>query len=187
MASRPYLDFYNTVLREYGVERMLDEVGEGVTIGRIQERVTELAEQRFPGKMAEFGHAPVFSRQMLYMWLDQQRPDNPRDASGVSVFRQRYQLARTASGHSLVDRAADKLEVATPDTIAVVREQVKHDVWRAARYNREEYGDKPMEVNISLGGQHLDALRLRVVAPEQPALPPPADYEIVEGDNAEST
>jgi len=182
MPGRPYLDFYATVMREYTFERVLDEVADGQTIASIQRRMTELAEELYPGKIKEFGHGEVFSRQMLYMWMDMKAKGNEPDAGGRLPRRVAYQAARRASADSLVDDAADELEQATAETIPVVRERVRHKVWRAGKFNRDEYGDKPMELTVNLGGQHLEALRLRVVEPEQPALPPPADYEIVEGD-----
>lgn len=184
MPGRPYLDFYSLVMQDYTFERVLDEVADGDTIAAIQRRVTARAEELFPGKMATFEHGPVFSRQMLYMWMDMKAPDNVPGPDGKHPRRKAYVEARYASADSLVDSAADDLERATSETIPVVREQVKHKVWRAGKFNRDEYGEKPMEVNLNLGTQHLDALRLRVVVPETPALPPPADYEIVEGDDA---
>lgn len=186
MPGRPYLDFYATIMQVYTFDRVLDEVADGETIAAIQRRMTVLAEELHPGRMAAFAHGPVFSRQMLYMWLDQLAPDNLPDGGGMHPRRRAYNLARRASADSLVDRAADKLDQATPETIPVIREQVKHEVWRAGKFNRDEYGDKGVELTVNLGSQHLDALRLRVVAPDPPALPPPADYEIVEDDNAES-
>ena len=186
MPGRPYLDFYATVMQDYTFERVLDEVADGETIAAIQRRITARAEELFPGKMATFGHGEVFSRQMLYMWMDMKAPDNVAGPDGVHPRRKQYLESRYASADSLVDRAADKLDRATPETIPVIREQVKHEVWRAGKFNRDQFGDKPMEMTINLGSQHLDALRLRVVQPEQKALPVEADYEVVEGGDAEN-
>lgn len=186
MPGRPYLDFYATVMQDYTFERVLDEVADGETIAAIQRRITARAEELFPGKMATFGHGEVFSRQMLYMWMDMKAPDNVAGPDGVHPRRKAYIESRYASADSLVDSAADDLDKATVETIPVIRERVKHKVWRAGKFNRDQFGDKPMEMTINLGSQHLDALRLRVVAPGQKALPPEADYEVVEGGDAEN-
>jgi len=74
--------------------------------------------------------------------------------------------ARRRSSHALVEDAQAIVDTAaaepTREGIAAAKVQADIRTWRAARYNRETFGDKATHsVEINLGQLHLDALRQR--------------------------
>src|SRR6185437_7782321 len=79
---------------------------------------------------------------------------------------QRMNDARRASAHALVEDAQAIVDTAAVDPsregIAAAKVQADLRTWRAARYDRETFGEKATHsVEISLGQLHLDALRQR--------------------------
>ena len=106
---------------------------------------------------------------------------------GEAPVAERLAAARKVASHVLAEQALELVDNVEPDrdAIAKVKEQVAQRNWTAARWNREQYGDKSApEVNVNvnnltLGQDHLAALRRRTVTArvvEEPAqLAPPED------------
>ena len=182
MAGRPLIAFYRRICDAYGEDRILEHVADGMAMAKIQDRLAEFANETEPGKLASFDGRVTFSRPLFYQWRDD--PKHPNRA----VY---YARARAASAASMADDAQALLDKAQPGDIAVAREQAKIRQWLAGKYDRTTYGDAAAQVNVqvNLGAQHLDALRVRTVqplpepAPLPPALPTAPDFETVgEGD-----
>jgi len=90
---------------------------------------------------------------------------------------QRMNDARRLSAHALVEDAQAIVDTAAVDPsregIAAAKVQADLRTWRAARYDRETFGEKSAHsVTLDLGQLHLDALRQRAAAAA--ALPPTA-------------
>jgi len=80
--------------------------------------------------------------------------------------------ARRRSSHALVEDAQAIVDTAaaepTREGIAAAKVQADIRTWRAARYDRETFGDKATHaVEISLGDLHLDALRQRAARQQE--------------------
>lgn len=76
--------------------------------------------------------------------------------------------ARAEGAHAKVEEAQQIIDTAPLDRdgIAKAREQASIRLWQAERANKSAYGgNKPgdVNVNVSLGQLHIDALRSRVV------------------------
>jgi len=96
--------------------------------------------------------------------------------------RAQYAEARKESAEANVDTAREKLETApeTREGIAKARELASHLRWEAAKKDREQFGDQPMQVNVHAGHQFiLAALRPTAVPPPKPE-PRAVDAEVIE-------
>jgi hypothetical protein len=97
------------------------------------------------------------SRPLLYRWLDEK--DHRREA---------LKEARKLAAHTHVedaDASFDDLDLTTVTSaqVQMVTSRANYKKWLASCSNREEYGtDKVgVQVNLSVGDLHLDALRVK--------------------------
>jgi hypothetical protein len=76
---------------------------------------------------------------------------------------ERIYAARKKASHQLVEEAqeiADGTEGSTSrEEIASAKLRADIRIWRAKTYNRDELGERPPTVNVTLNRLHLDALR----------------------------
>lgn len=114
------------------------------TPGIDREILGRLAQGEYMQTICESDHMPAV--QNVIEWQHQDRD-----------FREAVARARTEGAHALAMRADELLETATPETIQVVREQVSHLRWRAARLNPSAYGDKA-QINITGQVDHVHGL-----------------------------
>jgi len=92
-----------------------------------------------------------------------------------------YEIAKRHSADALVEDAGKTLDTASTVSsqhIAKARAKAGFKQWLASKRDREQYGDEQAQVNLnlSLGGLHLDALRTRARVIEVP----PEDTEILD-------
>jgi len=85
---------------------------------------------------------------------------------------QQMNEARRRSSHALVEDAQAIVDTAaaepTREGIAAAKVQADIRTWRAARYDRDTFGDKATHsVELSLGDLHLDALRQRAARQQE--------------------
>lgn len=121
------------------------------------------------------------SRGLLYSWIK----------LGGDERKRRLTEARKLSAHCVAEDAGEILDnLATSTTpissadVSLATSRARYRQWLAGMRNREEYGDKAgVEVNITVGEMHIDALRRHSAAAieareaEQVA---EADYEVIE-------
>jgi lipopolysaccharide biosynthesis regulator YciM len=115
-----------------GIEFVSSHIAEGMTIGRL----------------AEFIEC---SRPMLSFWINQ---TEERKNAVLS--------ARKLKAEKLAEDAldiADFADGASSSAVNKARLQVDTRKWMASKLDPESFGDKSMEVNISVGDLHLQALK----------------------------
>jgi lipopolysaccharide biosynthesis regulator YciM len=115
-----------------GIEFVSSHIAEGMTIGRL----------------AEFIEC---SRPMLSFWINQ-----------TEERKNAVLAARKLKAEKLAEDAMDIADFADGSSSAAVnkaRLQVDTRKWMASKLDPEGYGDKSMEVNISVGDLHLQALK----------------------------
>jgi hypothetical protein len=90
--------------------------------------------------------------------------------NGAPGAADRIAHARREGGHGLAEEAlhlADNAD-AQREELQKVKQRIDTRLWLAARWNRAELSDKPdVNINISLPGLHLEALRARVIPPNE--------------------
>ena len=108
--------------------------------------------------MASIAETVGCSRPFLYQWLNLKR--NERRAA-LAEARRLSADTLVEDGLELLDRLAGTHATSSEVSLAIAR--AKYRQWRASRYNRELYGEprSGVDVNISIGQLHLDALRVR--------------------------
>lgn len=91
------------------------------------------------------------SRRTFYNWIN----------AGGKERRAKIEAAKKEAAESHVDKAEEILLAADPATIQVAKEQANHFRWKATKLDRDTWGEKPANLNVSLdiGSLHLDALR----------------------------
>lgn len=120
------------------------------------------------------------SRGLLYSWIK----------LGGDERRRRLEEARKLSAHATAEDAGEILDdlakSAVPITsadVSLATSRAKYRQWLAGMRNREDFGDRAgVEVNISIGEMHIDALRRNSAAAIAAADP---DEEIEEADVVE--
>lgn len=126
------------------------------------------------------------SRGLLYSWIK----------LGGDERKARLKAARKISAHSLAEDAGEVLDsladeqVITSADVSLASSRARYKQWLAGMRNREDYGEKAgVEINLSVGELHLDALR-RHSADAIAARPTPrveeAEYEMVEEGEVEA-
>jgi len=127
------------------------------------------------------------SRGLLYSWIKH----------GGDERKNRLRAARKVSAHSLAEDAGEVLEelakktLLTSADVSLGSSRARYKQWLAGMRNRDEYGDKSgVEVNISVGELHLDALRRN--SAELTSLVPgteveEAEYEVIDTPSDEET
>jgi len=135
---------------------------------------------------AKFPHEPAVSYDMLQRFLVALAKKHPDlDVAG------RFREARRAGSHALIDEAQWVVDNAMLAQEALKKAEMQSKLlqWRAGRYNREDYGQvaqqSQVNVNVSLGSAHLDALRARAYVP--PAVTPTAALGTAAAEQADYT
>lgn len=149
MAGQP---FFHALSRKIdalgGLEFVLDRVADGESLRRVADRIG-------------------CSRAYVEKWLraDPERYAAWREAKRIGAG------AKFDEAEEIIDDAAGAL---SPVQVQAATARAKHKVYMAGVMDREEYGENPksqVNVNISAGELHLDALRARVPArPERQVL-----------------
>ena len=165
MPGKPVLRNLNKIVQAAGGDCVLfDLVAEGQSVGSI---------------MAEYD----LHRTMFYQWI----------YSGGEQRAAAYAEAKRISAEKHVEDAGDILDgtehgatpepVFSPADVALRKARAHFRQWLAAHRDPETYGEQKaqMEINVSVGSLHLDALRQHGRMPE----PVDADFEIEGGDESE--
>lgn len=126
-------------------------------------------------QFARICEATGLSKAALLEWLE----EAPERAEAAT-------RARTRAAHALVDEALQIADEADEENaLAIQKAKLRTQVrqWTAERWNKKDYGAAKAEVNISITGMHLEALRHRTVDVEavevpEPRLLPPTDEEL---------
>jgi hypothetical protein len=146
MASREVLHRLARDIEAAGGE---DAVFERVAAGEPMRRIME-----------SFG----VSRTMFYRWRDIEGKGS--ESSERRKLKMEEALKVSADAHAedageILDTAGEDLALTSPGaTIAQAR--AKYRQWLAGVRNRETFGDSPKaHIEVSIGGLHLDALRVR--------------------------
>ena len=107
--------------------------------------------------MAAIAETVGCSRSFLYQWLDLKRDER---RAALAEARKLSADALVEDGGKLLDRLAGTHATSSEVSLAISRANRQ---WRASRFNRELYGEPRagVEVNVSIGTLHLDALRAR--------------------------
>lgn len=122
----------------------------------------------------------------MWMFMPWVRAGGEERKARLKEAEQLLAHALVAEGQAILD---DPAFVATSAEVSLRTQRANWRKWRAEKLNREEFGDAPpsVNVNVSLGDLHLDALLKRgyVAAPVQAAaLADPtiqdAEYEVDE-------
>lgn len=81
--------------------------------------------------------------------------------NAIPGMKQKLIDARRARADVYAEQALTIADAVPEDPNAINKAKVKIEVrkWLAGVDNPEQYGQKPAQVNISIGGLHLDALR----------------------------
>ncbi len=108
--------------------------------------------------MAAIAETVECSRPFLYQWLDLKREER---RAALPAARRLSADAHVEGGQELLDRLAGT--DATSSEVSLTIARARYRQWRASRYNRELYGEpRPgLDVSISIGQLHLDALRAK--------------------------
>ena len=115
-----------------GIEFVSAHIAQGMTIGRL----------------AEFIEC---SRPMLSFWI------NHTEERKNAVLSARKLKAEKLAEDAL--DIADEADGSSSSAVNKARLQVDTRKWMAAKLDPEGFGDKSMEVNISVGDLHLQALK----------------------------
>jgi hypothetical protein len=95
-------------------------------------------------------------------WLADDRNTIEGPEGTPLTFASRYARARSDSGRGYADRGQREVEDANEDDWQVRKLRGEYYKWRASVADPKGYGAQPtnkVEVNVSLGSLHLDALR----------------------------
>lgn len=166
MAGRPVLRALNRRIQAAGGDHVVMEmIADGRTMNEIA---------------AEFDS----NRRMIYRWL---HADEEREKA--------WNLARRAAAHALVEDGMDILDAlarrqlangmpVAPESaeVQLAKARAQYRKWLASVRDRDSYGSDQgpaVNVNISAGELHLDALRRKGSAGAQIQ---EAEYEMIEGD-----
>ena len=167
MPGKPVLRNLNKIVQAAGGDHVLfDLVAEGRSVGSI---------------MAEYD----LHRTMFYQWI----------YSGGDERAAAYAEAKRISAEKHVEDAGAILDgtehgntpepVFSPADVALRKARAHFRQWLAAHRDPETYGERKvdMEVNVSIGSLHLDALRQHGKMSD--VEPVNADFEIEGGDESE--
>jgi lipopolysaccharide biosynthesis regulator YciM len=115
-----------------GIEFVSSHIAEGMTIGRL----------------AEFIEC---SRPMLSFWINQ-----TEDRKNAVLSARRLKAEKLAEDALDI---ADYADGSSSSAVNKARLQVDTRKWMASKLDPENFGEKSMEVNISVGDLHLQALK----------------------------
>ena len=107
---------------------------------------------------------------------------------GKLPVAQAFGEARAEGAHAKVEEAQHLLDTVIPDkdAIAKAKEQANIRLWQAERANKASYGGSrqgDVNVNVTLGQLHLDALRSRVVQAKASIAEVVVAPQLTEGDS----
>ena len=125
-------------------------------LARLDDNVDDILEAIAKGDMIQtIANRYRVSRRTFYLWTNQ-------DPKTKAAFRE----ARRQSADSLVEQAGKILDKSAKDAnmttaqAGLNRERANHRRWLAGKFSEDYSEGRPsVEVNISLGQLHLDALR----------------------------
>jgi hypothetical protein len=115
-----------------GIEFVSSHIAEGMTIGRL----------------AEFIEC---SRPMLSFWINQ-----TEDRKNAVLSARRLKAEKLAEDALDI---ADYADGSSSSAVNKARLQVDTRKWMASKLDPENFGEKSMELNISVGDLHLQALK----------------------------
>jgi lipopolysaccharide biosynthesis regulator YciM len=115
-----------------GIEFVSSHIAEGMTIGRL----------------AEFIEC---SRPMLSFWINQ-----TEDRKNAVLSARKLKAEKLAEDALDI---ADYADGASSSAVNKARLQVDTRKWMASKLDPENFGEKSMELNISVGDLHLQALK----------------------------
>jgi hypothetical protein len=169
MAGRP---LYRAMVAEL-MRRAAQEIGDDATV--LDYGVSWIESGRTITQLADSISISIglpLSRSQVSKYLNSCEP-------GAS---ERLLLARETGADALVEEAVDLLDVMPENRDAIAKAGKRADIrtWLAGKWNRAQYGEnKQLNVDISIAGLHLDALRAR---PNTPLIADPniVDAEVIE-------
>lgn len=179
MASRPKLQKLRRLIEDHGGEPFVFEfVADGLSMKATAEAIGEVIGMEF-------------SRGLLYQWLDipdhkERRRRLLKEARADSAER----LAEDAG--EILDDLQDKETLSSAD-VQLGAQRSKHRQWLAGIRNKDFSPKSGVEVNISVGELHLEALRAHsaqslpggdrkeITAPEEDEVVE-AEFEVVRED-----
>lgn len=104
------------------------------------------------------------------------------DGIPLAAIEQRLTRARTIGAMAKVEQAEQIADTATVENVQLARLQVHTRHWSAERFNREQFGqNKGVNVSISVGGLHLEALKAMTQRPAITAQEVTGSY-VIEGE-----
>jgi hypothetical protein len=163
MPGRPKLTAFSKHVEENGGDEwVFGYVAEGLSMKKVAAKVG------------------ASSRGLLYSWID----------AGGEARKKALKVARAISAHSIaedageiLDELADSLTPVTSADVSLASSRAKYRQWMAGMRNRDEYGDQSgVQINVSVGDMHLDALR-RNGAAQIPVI----EAEVIEEEEATHT
>jgi hypothetical protein len=139
-----------------------------VTVKAVQEAIERLGgEEWFFGQVADDVPLKTIakelgigcSRQRLYAWID----------AGGNARRERLRAARKEQAATIVENTAESFKTAPADQVEAAwqGQRAKFNQWRASKLDRETFGEEKATVNVNIGSLHTEALRARVLPPEE--------------------
>ncbi len=162
MPGRRKLAAFEAHVQENGGDDWVFEfVAEGLSMKKVAEKVG------------------ASSRGMLYLWIgkDEERQAKLRKARELSA----HSVAEDAG--EILDDLAEEDHITSAD-VSLATGRVKYRQWLAEMRNRTEFGSSAgVQVNVSVGDLHLDALRRHSAAAIAARVEEPvedAEYEIEE-------
>lgn len=147
---------WNDIDAAGGVERIIQRIADGETMGKIAE---------------SFGVSRTFMSWKV---------------NGLPGVKEQIAQARRSRAEKLAEETltlADNVGTSNPVEIKKVAEQIRVRQWLAGVDDPDRFGPKQQQVNITVGGLHLDALRK--VQAELAA--PAAEDKIIEGEAKDVT
>lgn len=163
MAARPHLRNLSDQIDQLGGEDwVFDQIAAAMTM-------EDISNQFINPQTGE-----PYSRTMMYNWIH----------AGGEEREKKWKDAQKIASHIHVEDAGtilDNHRAVTSADVQLVKLRSEHRKYLAQKFNREVYGDdaNKIDVHLSLGQLHLDALR------SQSALPAPQKVlqaEVVEDD-----
>lgn len=128
-------------------------------------------------RIADIANSLGVSRPMLYTWRNMEPHRKRRQEKWHEAMRLSAE-AKAEEGEDILDAVAGKVGLTQADVSAAVA-RAKYKQWLAERRDPDTFGGKQdqVQVNVSIGALHLDALRRRGVTRELPM--PTLEAEVV--------
>lgn len=173
MAARPKLQRLSELIESHpdGESWVFDMIADGMTMRAIAERMSE-----------DLGFE--FSRGLLYQWINH-KPHKERRKKLVDEARKDSAERIAEDAGEILDDLSEKKSLSSAD-VQLGAQRSKYRQWLAGMRNSDYSPKSGVEVNLSIGELHLEALRNHSAAAvsageETPQLEAP-DEEIVEAE-----